>query len=109
VSAQPLITRVDLYQNPNGIFICKYAEGWTASTPAIARYTISDRSLDDLVDALQRTSGWTVRRWPGGARAWRGKPMPIRSRTAILRKRDEVTRLHPSGVQVCTLDFALDM
>jgi hypothetical protein len=68
----------------------------------------------DLEGALAwcEAHGYTVRRWDGGARAWKGKPWPVRTQKQILRKRSEVERQafagHADG-HLLTLDFALDM
>ena len=56
--------------------------------------------LDAALDWCQ-DNGYAIRRWPGGARAWRApRPWIIRTRNQIQRMRDR----HP-----CTqLDFAYD-
>ena len=67
----------------------------------------------DLEGVLARCeqNGYTVRRWQGGARAWRGVPWPIRTRSQIWRRRAQAERLAMrGGAGGCTLsrDFALD-
>jgi hypothetical protein len=68
----------------------------------------------DLEGALAwcEANGYTVRRWEGGARAWKGAPWPIRTRAQILRKRSEVERQALAGRtsgNLLSLDFAFDM
>lgn len=55
--------------------------------------------------------GWTVRRWPGGARAWRDGLEPVRTTGAIKKLRDELRcrprpELQGQGV---ALDLAYDL
>jgi hypothetical protein len=109
VSANLVITRIDFTVVPvdGAVNIRKYAEGWTASTlPAIAS-TNRTQSLEDMLAWLE-DHGWTIRRWPGGARAFRDRPMPVRTRAAIQRLRHELTTYPIPGVELHTLDFALD-
>ena len=68
-----------------------------------------------LVDALTwcRDNGYTVRQWTDGARAWHGKPWPIRTRAQIRRKRaqaeKQVNRTGGSeNGSLLSLDFAYD-
>lgn len=46
----------------------------------------------DLETALAwcKQNGWTVRRWPGGARAWKRGPEPVRGSHEIIRLRDQL-------------------
>lgn len=46
----------------------------------------------DLEEALAwcEENGYTVRRWPGGARAWRGEPWAIRTGWQIVKLRREL-------------------
>ena len=57
----------------------------------------------DLEAALNwcRANGYTVRQWPGGARAWLGKPWPIRTRYQIMQRRAQ-------NSCAVNLDFAFD-
>jgi len=106
MSTNITITRVDMFSTPTGIFVCKYADGWKIGTPPCKRYTIEDKSLDELVSMF--SDPWQVRRWSGGARAWRGDLKPIRSRNQILQKRESLTRYPIPGVELHTLNLALD-
>ena len=109
MSANLVITRIDFTIVPvdGAVNIRKYGEGWTASTPPAITSTNRTQSLEDMLSWLEE-HGWTVRRWPGGARAFRGKPMPVRTRSAIQRLRDQFREYPVAGVETCTLDFALD-
>ena len=102
------VTRIDLFNTPHGVFVVKFPDGWTASTPPVKSYYISDRTLDDLARTIETLPGWRVRRWPGGARGWLGKPMPVRTREQIKRKREELTRHRPPGVEIHALDLAYE-
>lgn len=50
-------------------------------------------SLEDRLAELT-AAGWTVRRWPGGARAWKHGLVPVRKTWQIKKLRDEL-REHP--------------
>ena len=58
-----------------------------------------------------RDNGYTVRQWADGARAWHGKPWPIRTRAQIRRKREQaekqVARTGGKG-SLLMLNFAYD-
>jgi hypothetical protein len=47
-----------------------------------------DLDFDEALDWL-RENGYTVRCWPGGARAWKGTPWIIRTRREIWQKRQQ--------------------
>jgi len=102
------ITRVDVIENPGGLLVRKYVEGWQASTPALSVSTNAEWTLDQAVEWLKEHD-YTVRTGPGGARAWLGNPLPVRSRGQILRLRDELLKFKPrEDLQVCALDLAYD-
>lgn len=48
----------------------------------------------DLTAALAwcEAHGYTIRQWDGGARAWRGEPWAIRTRSQIARRRQQAER-----------------
>lgn len=108
-----MITRVDMKANVNGVFVQQFEDGWTAMTPPVERHTNAETSLADMV-AWFKQRGWTVREWPGGARAFRGQPMPVRTKGEILRLRrridlDAMLKRLPPGVQAHALDLAVDL
>ena len=105
--------RIDFVVTEAGTFVTKL---WTVDGRDVApdgAEVKAEFDLDNAVDWLQR-HGYTVRRWPTGARAWKGQPWPIRTRSQIRRRRAEVERLAMSGYYgsdscVIGLDFALDI
>jgi len=87
----------------------------TADVPMEGEVKPIDFDLDGAL-AWCAENGYTVRQWPGGARAWRGKPWPIRSRSQIIRRRRDVERHvryriatgKASDENLLSLDFAYD-
>lgn len=119
VDAVNRVDRVDFWEVPEGIIIVKFH-----------RERGKDRTIErriqgatfDLEGALAwcEDHGFTVRRWPGGARAWRGKPWPIRTQQQIFHKRREMERVVWINLRLSPeeqakmqpllqCDFALDM
>ncbi len=106
-----IITRVDLIKLPDGWHYKKYCYGWTAKT----RPMIDEAKTDDEVKAIVawcQSKGWNVRQWPGGYRAFKGQPMPVRDRASIMAMRRKVeTDLMNGRATVenkSQFDFALD-
>lgn len=103
------ITRIDFAQTATGWKVSKYPFGWTAKTRPL---TCEEKPAFDLDAALAWCSanGWHIRRWPGGARAFKGSPQPVRDQAAILRLRrqteDAFFRGKPDGRSA--YDFAFD-
>lgn len=109
-------TRYDILVTPQKITIRK----WRDWTPGV--FTVNDdyeeKPADyDLDQALTwfEQHGYTVRRWPGGARIWLGKPVAVRTASEIKAMRSRLTHeaesyggVHPR-FQVHTLDLALDL
>lgn len=88
----------------------RYPYGWTAKTKPI-KTEIKDLDFDiEIALGWCRAHGWTVHKWPGGARAWLGEVLPVRDRTTILRMRrvveEEFRRGHP--VEQFQYDLSLD-
>jgi hypothetical protein len=111
---QPAITRIDLWETPDGLLVLKFQNGWSASSRAIERHVNPKWTLDSAISWLE-DNNWTVRRWgvPGraGARGWYGKMLPVRTRAEIAAKRarmEQNRHLNP-GLQIHCLDFAFDM
>lgn len=107
-------TRIDIYEQPGGALLVRcYADGWTASTPPFEIARREDVDIDAAVAKLQ-AAGWTVRQWKDGlrgARAWKGRILPVRSHGKILEMRERYWRnrdLHPD-LQIHAVDFALDL
>jgi hypothetical protein len=104
--------RIDFIVVPSGVAVTKF---WLIDGRSIPLHGGEMKPVDfDMEGALAwcEAHGYTVRRWEGGARAWKGAPWPIRTRAQILRKRSEVEREalagHSSG-NLLSLDFAYDM
>jgi hypothetical protein len=72
-----IVVRVDLRViQPAGVQVSKFLGG---SIGPAERATKPDLELEPAVKVLEER-GYSVRRWPGGARAWYGAPTPVRSR-----------------------------
>ena len=102
-------TRIDLLIIPTeGVLVRKYAEGWE-SDPSLrpAIHTNTTASLDEFVAWLE-AHGWTVRRWPGGARGFLGKQFPVRTKAEIKRLREQFYRFPVKGVEAHALDLAFE-
>ena len=110
------ITRVDMRIQPReGVAVLQYASGWTAGTEPAEMHTNATTTLPEMIEWFEK-HGWTVRTWPGGARAWLGRPLPIRSKLEIIRLRTDLERQvrinqgkHPRGFDILALDLALDL
>lgn len=90
------ITRIDLIQTGNRVRVNKYPYGWTLGTPPISSELKPEGfTIEAAVALLGR--GWTIRTWPGGARAWFGRPKPIRTRHEIQRMRDKLSERFANG------------
>lgn len=101
------ITRIDMTIVGDGtLTVRKYPAGWTASTPPV-ECSITPKPLDECLTWLE-SHGWTIRRWPGGARAWQGEILPVRNRDSIKRLREQFQRHPVPGVQAHTLELAYD-
>lgn len=105
------ITRIDFYQVGNRVRVDKYPYGWTLSTPPISSELKPEGF--EIEQALQWFEHpWIVRTWPGGARAWFGKLIPVRTRTEIQRRRDKLSeRFSMGGLKAgeYQIDLAFDM
>jgi hypothetical protein len=83
-------TRIDFTTTKDGVKVEKYPLGWTAKTNPITS-EVKPGSFDLEVSITWcENHGFTVRRWPGGARAWKGEAMPVRDAGAIMRLRSQI-------------------
>lgn len=125
---KPTITRIDFFRFNESFFtgrdrtvwrVLKFAEGWTATTPPVEaeiepaiRTAEGEQPFDiELALTLLEQGGWRIRRWPNGARAWKGEILPVRGRGAILRMRERANQalLNGDGDGLpWRADFALD-
>ncbi len=101
------ITRLDFVQLPQGARVNKILEDHVRKVTIVVGSGVVP-SLDDALRWCENT-GWTVRRWPGGARAWWGGLRPVRSAGQIKQKREELMRYPVPGLQVNALDLAYDL
>jgi hypothetical protein len=107
------VTRVDLRHNADGTWlVSKWPEGWTAGSRPISEVTYpADWDSQAAIEWLEK-QGWTVHTYENeGARAWRGKPEPIRSTSAIWMKRRSLEMRQysdPVAWQNRYTDFAYD-
>ncbi len=84
------VTRIDFIVSPTCIRVIKFPEGHHPGDPYAG---LSDYPTTwDMENALEwcEAHGWSVFRWPGGARAFLGKPWPIRTTAEIRRMRQRL-------------------
>ncbi len=87
------VTRVDLIQVGEHVRVDKFPYGWTLSTPPISSDLKPDGfTLDQALDWFSGNRAWTVRTWPGGARAWLGPLIPVRTKVEIIHERSKLQR-----------------
>jgi hypothetical protein len=104
--------RIDFAVATSGVVVTKL---WLIEGRNVALHGAQTKPADfDLDGALAwcEANGYTVRRWQGGARAWRDdEPRPIRTRLQIWRRRARAEQLALHGdPAACALscDFAYD-
>lgn len=103
------ITRLDFTKLPDDrVLVNKIFEDHQRRQAVVVNTVMSSLTLDELVSWCEST-GWTVRRWPGGARAWWGGLRPVRTAGAIKNKRAELMHRPIPGLQVHALDLAYDL
>ena len=107
--------RIDLYiVHPSaggGVRVFKYFEHRPPGRAASDKSIVENWTLEDMCTWLE-DAGWKVRRWPGGARAWKHEISPIRTRHRIRKMRNYLDsgRGDPEVLEVLhTLDLALDL
>lgn len=96
--------------------IRKYFDGWEAGAPP-SDLEIKPANYDyERVLSWAEQNGFTVRRWPGGARAFLGKPRSVRTEGQIksLRRMLEEENyrnrgISPRGIQIHAVDLAYDL
>ena len=102
------IIRMDFAILPDSVIVNKLGD--TGRLVVIESETKPGFDVEAALDWC-RSNGWTVRRWPGGARAWKHGLVPVRTSGAIIKLRDEL-RMNPRpdleghGVN---LDLAYDL
>lgn len=101
------IDRVDILKVTNGFRVVQFQKGVGV---ALATDDIEEERAANLEKALAER-GWIIRRWAGGARAFRGELYPIRTTEAIKRLRDNL-RAYPRpdlDGQAHALDLRYDL
>jgi hypothetical protein len=91
------IIRIDFTQIGDTWNVKKYPYGWTAKTRPIKDET--KPAGFDISAALEwaKKSGWIVREYPGGARAWKGELLPVRDGQTIKRMRNRADKAYYNG------------
>ncbi|MDD2922132.1 MAG: hypothetical protein PHQ36_07585 [Anaerolineales bacterium] len=84
------VTRVDFVKQTDGWHIKKYPHGWRASTRPMSDVVKSEDEINAAIHWCKE-HGWTVRENPGLSRAWKGKPLPVRTAEAIRQIRTKAT------------------
>jgi hypothetical protein len=90
------ITRIDFEIKPDRVHVKKYPFGWTAKTRPIKQYEITPEEYQADLKWL-KDHGWSMREWPGGSRAFKGDPLPVRTGSTIAYMRRQVERHFASG------------
>lgn len=83
------ITRIDIMQISGKWQVLKFPRGWTGKTRPISKRELTD---DEAKTAIQwcKQNRWSVREFPGGARAWKGEVKPVRDASTIMRIRRQI-------------------
>ena len=112
ITPMPLVmevTRMDFIILEGGVTVNKLGQG-IGKMVVIEGKTMPGFDLDAALTWC-RSHGWTVRRWPGGARAWKNGLEPVRTQREILKLREKLSNnprpeLEGQGVN---LDLAYDL
>ncbi len=105
------ITRIDLVQTAYGPAKRCWRAGWMPGDLADEYAPLAEGwTVSSAADKLEG-DGWKVRRWPGGARAWRIAPRPVRTGRRADRFRERLLSCPPSGLddRVTGYDKYLDL
>ena len=102
-------TRIDILEVA-GRWVCrKYPKGWTARTKPLVEKDMTQQAALSAIEWCKEKN-WSVREFPGGARAWRGEPIPVRTASEIrqmAKSRQENIR-SGAGDKRFHFDLALD-
>jgi hypothetical protein len=104
------IVRIDFVEILHTWHVRKFPFGWTAKTHPLTDETKgSDFDLEASLMWCEQ-NGWNVRRWPGGGRAFKGEPMPVRTAAAIMSMRRNVEKTLFAGQMDArrAFDLAID-
>ena len=105
------ITRIDFIETSNGVVVNKLA--WNGQRYIVTNGTTKTEEENPefvLEEALAwcEKNGWSVRRWYGGARAFKGEPRVIRTTGQIKSLRERLKRYPVPGLQLHTIDLRYD-
>lgn len=107
------ITRIDLVNTEHGPVKRCWRAGWMpGDRPRAADVAALPDGLtvEAAADKLE-AQGWKVRRWPGGARAWRIAPRPVRTGDYANKHRERLLANPPAALagRVGSYDKYLDL
>jgi hypothetical protein len=80
------ITRIDFIKD-GAWTVKKFCYGWTARTEPLSAEIKDDKFDFEKSLAYLQSKGWVTVRWDGGARAWKYRKAPIRTKEEILELR----------------------
>lgn len=103
---QPEITRIDFVETPGGFIVNKLAKVDDRFIVISHQTKGTDFDLGAALAWCEKNR-WVVRRWPGGARAFKNGLYPIRTAGAIKKLRDQL-KAHPDSSLNGTL-YAIDL
>ncbi len=92
------VTRIDLVTTEHGPVKRCWRAGWMPGDKALTQDVgrlAAGWTVESAADKLV-ADGWTVRRWPGGARAWRIAARPVRTGEWAARFRDRLLANPPA-------------
>lgn len=107
------ITRIDLFNTQYGPAKKCWRAGWMpGDKPRLSDAGPLTEGWDiETAAARLEAEGWVVRRWPGGARAWRIKPRPVRTGNYADKFRDRMLANPPKELEgaIGSFDKFLDL
>ena len=114
VALRGQVTRIDFFQQVDGDWrMRKYPEGWKIGQNPMETEVVERKVAVDEIKRCE-ADGWTVRRWPGGARAFKGAAKPVRDGATIKAMRSDaydraVCKGQTETAQnILSCDFAFD-
>lgn len=107
------VTRIDLVETNAGPVKRCWRAGWIpGDKPRLSDVAplAEGWTVESAADKLE-ADGWKVRRWPGGARAWRIAPRPVRTGEYAARFRDRMLANPPKALEnrITSYDKYLDL
>lgn len=83
------VIRIDILQIAGKWIGRKFPHGWTAKTRSFPEKELSEDQASAVIRWCKENK-WTVREFPGGARAWKYEVRPVRDAYAIQKMRSQV-------------------